>query len=104
VSKEADNQAAAARFAALGNAARLAVVRLLVKAGHEGLTIGAIQRHLDMPASTVAHHLRFLVNGDIVTQERNGREVICRANYQSLNQLSVFLLHECCQGIDGCGD
>ncbi|GAB4190972.1 MAG: metalloregulator ArsR/SmtB family transcription factor [Wenzhouxiangellaceae bacterium] len=87
---------AAERFAALGNPARLAVLRLLVKAGNSGMMVGEIQRQLAMPASTVAHHLRTLVQAGIVLQQRQGREVWCRAAYPVLTGLGDYLLEECC--------
>lgn len=87
---------AAQGFAAAGSEARLHVVRTLVRAGPEGLTIGAIQERLDMPASTLAHHLRFLTAGGLIRQEKQGRAVINRADYERIKALAAFLLDKCC--------
>ena len=87
---------AAQGFAAAGSEARLHVVRTLVRAGPEGLTIGAIQERLDMPASTLAHHLRSLAVGGLIRQEKQGRAVINRADYERIKALAAFLLDECC--------
>src|SRR3546814_7960903 len=70
------NAAIARALAALGHEARLAIYRLLVRAGEEGLNVGEIAAHLKMPASTLAHHLSTLVAAGLVIQERRGREVV----------------------------
>lgn len=94
--------AAAKGFAALGNPSRLRIFRLLVQAGAEvkGVPIGFIHSHLDIPLSTLAHHLTALVNADLVSQHKSGREVICRANFDGLDQLMEYLTDNCCVGID----
>lgn len=65
-----DLEIAAQGFAALGSEARLQVVLTLVKAGQGGLTVGDIQTRTGMPASTLAHHLKFLASAGLVSQER----------------------------------
>ena len=87
---------AAQGFAACGAEPRLTVLRLLVRAGDEGLTIGQIQRRTGYPASTLAHHLRFLTAGGLVQQRRQGRAVINRAAYRRIEALAAYLLDECC--------
>ncbi len=88
------------RLAALGNTTRLRLYRLLVRAGEGGLNVGELQRHLDVPASTLAHHLTTLVRGGLVTQERHGRETVSFANYVVMHELVDFLTAECCAGIE----
>lgn len=88
---------AAAGFAALGSEARLAVLRTLVRAGREGLAIGAIQTRLDIPASTLAHHLRMLASADLIEQARDGRTVLTRAKFDRVAELAGYLTHECCR-------
>ena len=83
-------------FAAVGSEPRLEVVLSLVRAGPEGLTIGEIQNRLDIPASTLAHHIKFLSAAGLVVQEKHGRSVINRAAYERLEALGAFLLKECC--------
>ncbi len=87
---------AAQAFAACGSEPRLTVLRLLVRAGDEGLSVGEIQDRSGLPASTLAHHLGFLTAGGLVEQERRGRTVISRAAYPRLEALAAFLLEECC--------
>lgn len=99
MSKMTDNQAAKA-FAALGNSTRLLVVRTLVRAGPDGLTVGEIQNATRVAASTLAHHLASLVSVGIVRQEKLGREMISRVNFESIEELSEHLLTDCCAGVN----
>jgi DNA-binding transcriptional ArsR family regulator len=87
------------QLAALGNATRLRAYRLLVKAGPEGLNIGVLQSLLNVPASTLAHHLGVLARAAIVRQERQGREVLCSANYEAMHALVAYLTESCCAGV-----
>ena len=87
---------AAQGFAAVGSEPRLMVLRMLVRAGTEGLSVGEIQERIALPASTLAHHLRFLAAGGLIEQERRGRAVISRAAYRRIESLAAFLLDECC--------
>lgn len=83
-------------FAAVGSEPRLEVLLTLVRAGLDGLTVGEIQQRVGLPASTLAHHLRFLAAGGLVEQERQGRAVFNRAAYERIEELAAFLLRECC--------
>lgn len=86
-------------FAALGNETRLRLLRLLVQAGDDGLTVGALQRLVDVPASTHAHHLAILARAGLIVQERQGREVITRADFAGIRALTAFLTEACCVGV-----
>lgn len=92
---------AASLLAQLGNRARLEILRLLVKAGPDGLSIGEIQEALGLAPSTLAFHLRGLVSVGIVRQERQGRAVLCRPCYAVLDEVTAFLKSECCTGAAG---
>ena len=87
---------AASAFAAIGSEPRLEVVMALVRAGTGGLTTGELIERLDMPASTLAHHLRFLDRGGVIEQEKRGRFVLNRASFTRIQSLAAFLLGECC--------
>jgi DNA-binding transcriptional ArsR family regulator len=87
-------------LAGLGNPTRLKIFRLLVKAGHDGLPVRAIQNELGVPASTLSHHLRHLVSVGLVSQERSGVTLICRAKYDVMQDLIAFLTAECCVGVE----
>ena len=93
-----ETQDIARALAALGHDARLRIFRILVKAGHDGLTVGEIAAHLGLPASTQAHHLKMLVDADLVTQTRQGRAVINTVDFDKMNGVLGFLSEECCQG------
>ena len=87
---------AAAQLEALGNATRLNIYRILVRAGDDGLPVGRIQERLDIPASTLSHHCRRLIEVGLVTQERQATTLICRAHYPTMNALIGYLADECC--------
>jgi ArsR family transcriptional regulator, arsenate/arsenite/antimonite-responsive transcriptional repressor len=92
-------QIAADALAALGNRTRLRVFKLLVRAGPEGANIGTIQRLLDIPATTLGHHLGTLTTAGLVDQDRRGREVICRANTKAVGDVLTYVKEECCAGL-----
>ena len=86
----------AAMFAALGHEARLAVVRLLLAAHPAGLVVGQIQSELEMPASTLSHHLDTLRQQGIVEVQREKQFLRYRAAAGGLKALISFLTAECC--------
>ncbi len=86
-------------LAALGHETRLEVFRLLVRAGETGLNVGEIGQHLDMPPSTLAHHLNTLVDAGLVLQERQGRQIVNRVDYDLMRRTVSFLTAECCVGV-----
>lgn len=94
-----DLDTAAATLAQLGNRHRLEILRLLVQAGPNGLIIGEIQEHLDIPASTLAFHLRGLVQERLVEQTKEARSVRCRAAYRTLDAVLAFVKQACCAGV-----
>ncbi len=91
-------------LAALGHDARLSIYRVLVRAGDHGLRVGEISQLVKLPASTLSHHLSTLVSARLVQQRRQGREVICRADYATMNGLVSFLTSECCEGLEAKAD
>ena len=89
-------ETAASRLEALGNPTRLAIYRLLVRAGDEGRPVGQIQSALDVPASTLSHHLKHLEIAGLVRRRRQGVTHFCSANYPAMDELIGFLTDECC--------
>jgi DNA-binding transcriptional ArsR family regulator len=85
-------------LSALAQPLRLRVFRALVVVGEAGLTPGAIQDALGVPAATLSFHLKELVNAGLVSQERASRHLIYRANYGEMNSLLTYLTENCCQG------
>jgi DNA-binding transcriptional ArsR family regulator len=97
--KQVTEQKAADALAALGNRTRLRIFKLLVRAGREGANVGTLQKHLGIPATTLAHHLATLTQAGLMNQERRGREVICTSNYKALNDVLAYVKAECCAGL-----
>jgi len=85
-------------LAALAQTHRLKVFRLLVVAGKEGLTPGAIAEALELPAATLSFHLKELANAGLVSQERMSRNLVYRASFEHMNGLMAYLTENCCQG------
>lgn len=91
-----DVDLAAERCAELGNKTRLSIFRLLVKAGCSGLSVGAIQKNLQVPASTLTHHIQRLVRVGLVRQRRESRTLHCEPQIEAIRELADYLLSECC--------
>lgn len=87
---------AAKQLEALGNPTRLAIYRILIQHGQTGSPVGAIREKLDIPASTLSHHIAKLVHAGLVTQERDSRSLFCKADFPNMNALMAFMAHNCC--------
>ena len=83
-------------FGALGNEARLRIVRLLLSAHPDGMVVGEIQSELGITGSTLSHHLEKLKHEALLTVERQGTFLWYRANTAVLEELLKFLFAECC--------
>lgn len=95
-------ETATACLESLGNPTRLEIFRRLVKAGETGCAVGVIQQELNIPGSTLSHHLHHLVERGLVSQTRQGRTLTCCANFSQMNNLLSFLLEECCADDNRC--
>ena len=84
------------KFSALGNESRLRILRLLLAAHPDGMVVGEIQEELEIPASTLSHHLDRLKAEDFVSVSREGTFLRCVANTAALEDLLKFLFAECC--------
>lgn len=93
-------EAAAHQLESLGSPVRLKLFRALVRAGEDGLPVGALQAKLGIAASTLSHHIRHLKEAGLIAQERQATTLICRANYPAMNALVGYLVDECC--MDSC--
>ena len=94
-----NEKAAVAALAALAQGMRLRVFRALIGAGPQGLTPGALSATLDVPASTLSFHLKELMHAGLVTQQRDGRNLIYRPELGQMNDLLVYLTAHCCHGV-----
>jgi DNA-binding transcriptional ArsR family regulator len=93
-----NEKAAVSALAALAQEARLRVFRALVGAAPEGMTPGALSAMLDIPASTLSFHLKELVHADLVSVEREGRNLHYRPALGRMNDLLAYLTDHCCMG------
>ncbi len=89
-------------LAALAQAFRLRVFRELVVAGMQGSTPSALSESLSIPSTTLSFHLKELMFAGLVSQERDGRNLIYRANFAVMTGVMQYLTENCCQG-KGCG-
>jgi DNA-binding transcriptional ArsR family regulator len=98
---EMNSDSAVEALGALAQPHRLAIFRLLVQAGQDGLPAGAIAAALGLPNSSLSFHLAQLSRAGLVGQERRHRSLIYRADFSAMNGLVGYLLENCCGGI-GC--
>lgn len=91
-----ENEIAAKILAELGHSTRLSIFRYLVKVGSEGAPVGQIQAKLNVPGSTLSHHINRLVSVGLIHQVRESRTLYCVPQFEVLKELIEFLLAECC--------
>ncbi len=91
------------QLAALGHPVRLAILRFVVQGDRSGTAAGDIQAHLDLPASTLSHHLKRLVDANLLATRGEGTFHYYSALYDSLRTLTDYLWEDCCKrGRDQC--
>ena len=91
-----------AALAALAQEPRLALFRLLVQAGEEGMAAGAIAQALGVPNSSLSFHLGQLSRAGLIRQTRRHRSIVYSADYAAMNALVGYLMENCCGGGSGC--
>lgn len=85
-------------LAALAHEHRLAVYRMLVEAGPEGLPAGEISARLKLPPSSLTFHLQSLHRAGLISQQRMSRQLIYAADFSTMNALVGYLTENCCAG------
>lgn len=93
-----ETKSAIASLSALALESRLAVFRLLVQSGPEGLPAGELARRLDILPNSLSANLNVLSHAGLVASRRDGRSIIYTANYDSMRELLAFLMEDCCGG------
>ncbi len=93
-----ENIAAIEALSALAHPGRLAVFRLLVRAGPDGVAAGEIARALNTPANTMSTQLAILARTGLIRSRRDSRSMIYSAEYPQITALLGFLMEDCCQG------
>ncbi|NOU51933.1 helix-turn-helix transcriptional regulator [Pseudoalteromonas sp. JBTF-M23] len=83
-------------FKELGHTTRLMIFKRLVKAGKGGISVGALQQELNVPNSTLSHHISSLISAGLIKQRREGRVLFCTVEYKKLLAVISFLQDECC--------
>jgi ArsR family transcriptional regulator len=86
-------------LAKIGNPTRLRIVRLLVRAGDDGLAVGMFQKQLNIPGSTLTHHITHLKSAGVIRQQRQQATLICKMEFEVLSELVDYLTEECCADI-----
>lgn len=81
----------------LGHPSRLSIYKRLVRSGHSGLPVGTLQKELEIPGSTLSHHISALVSVGLIQQRREGRTLYCIAQFEVFNDVIGFLNEECCE-------
>jgi ArsR family transcriptional regulator len=92
------SKAAIEALSALAQETRLAIFRLLVREGPDGLPAGTIGERLEIPAPTLSFHLAQLSRAGLVAARREGRSILYAADYRGMNALLTYLTEDCCQG------
>ena len=87
----------AEQLSALGHPVRLAILRFVVQSGEGGAAAGEIQTRLDMPASTLSHHLKRLVDAGLLSSRSEGTFHYYAAEYAALRTLTDYLWEDCCK-------
>lgn len=95
---DVEQSAAIDGLSALAQPTRLAVFRLLVRSGPDGLAAGAIAALSGVQSSTLSHHLAHLERARLVTSRRDGRSILYAADYAGIRALFGFLMDDCCAG------
>ena len=83
----------------LGHPLRLSAFRLLIQAGPDGLAVKDIQAHLNIPKSTLSHHISHLIAAGLIHQTREGRVLRCRVAFEQIRSVLEFMLKDCCAGV-----
>ncbi|HEY9714004.1 MAG TPA: helix-turn-helix transcriptional regulator [Chroococcales cyanobacterium] len=92
------SEAAVSSLSALAHEGRLAVFKMLVKAGPDGIAAGDIARKLDVPPNSLSANLNILSHAGLVASRRDGRSIIYSARYDQMSKLLGYLLEDCCNG------
>ncbi|MFB9953025.1 ArsR/SmtB family transcription factor [Rhizobium puerariae] len=93
-----DDRQALGAFGALSQETRLKIVRMLVVAGPDGLAAGMLAERVEVSPSNISFHLKELERVGLISQQRESRSIIYRANIEVLGGLIRFLMEDCCAG------
>lgn len=94
-----ETKSALTALTGLAHETRLAVFRLLVEQGPEGLSAGAVAEQLGLANATLSFHLKELAHADLITARQAGRFIYYSVNYKAMNALVAYLTENCCRGV-----
>ena len=77
-------------FKELGHPVRLSIVQRLIRVGFQGIPVGALQVELDIPNSTLSHHISSLIHAGLITQRKEGRTLFCILEYENFKFFTTF--------------
>ena len=97
-----ESKAVIAALSALAHESRLALYRLLVQAGPHGLGVGDLQARTQIAPATLTHHLHALRRAGLIADIRDGRTIVCHADYARMSALLAFLTENCCGDASAC--
>lgn len=83
----------------LGHPLRLLAFKMLIQADPDGVPVKDIQEYLNIPKSTLSHHIAHLISAGLITQTREGRVLRCRVEYDVIRDVLVYLMKDCCAGV-----
>jgi ArsR family transcriptional regulator, arsenate/arsenite/antimonite-responsive transcriptional repressor len=92
----------AQQLSALGHPVRLSILRLVVQAGPDGSSAGEIQAHVELPASTLSHHLKRLLDAELLTSRGEGTFHYYAPDFAALRKLTDYLWEDCCKRGKSC--
>src|SRR3954469_1743877 len=92
----------AEQLSALGHPARLMILRFVVQGDPSGTPAGEIQDHVDLPASTLSHHLKRLSSAGLLHGRNEGTFVFYSADFTALKALTAYIWEDCCKRGKGC--
>ncbi|QDQ26090.1 helix-turn-helix transcriptional regulator [Chitinimonas arctica] len=99
-----ENKAVVTLLAALAQESRLAIFRLLIVQGPQGMTVGKIGEALDIPPATLSFHLKELTRASLIDARQEGRFIHYSANYQTMGSLLSFMTENCCTAAGAASD
>ncbi len=83
-------------FKELGNSIRLSIVKELIKYGDTGMSVGELKNFLQIPASTLTHHLAALQSVNLISRKKKGTTLYCISNIALIQESAEFLIANCC--------
>ncbi len=91
-----NNEIIAKAFKELGHTTRVQVYKHIIRAGKQGISVGSLQEKLQIPNSTLSHHISSLVSANLIQQKRVGRTLLCEVSYEMHQAVLSFFQEECC--------